>query len=57
MQLTGELLGLGEFSAVECRFVEGRCIIFADNGGESVVLRPRTNGSVNLGALRERLGL
>ena len=57
LQLTGELLGLGEFSAVECGFVEGRCIIFADNGGETVVLRPRTDGSVNLGALRERLGL
>lgn len=57
LQLTGELLGLGEFSAVECGFIEGRCIIFADNAGESVVLRPRTDGSVNLGALRERLGL
>jgi hypothetical protein len=56
LQLTGELLGLGEFSAVECGFVEGRCIIFAD-GGETVALRPRTDGSVNLPALRERLGL
>lgn len=57
LQLTGELLGLGEFSAVECGFVEGRCIIFADNGGETVVLRPRTDANVNLGPLRERLGL
>jgi hypothetical protein len=57
LQLTGELLGLGEFSAAECGFVEGRCIIFADNGGETVALRPRTDASVNLPALRERLGL
>jgi hypothetical protein len=55
LQLTGELLGLGEFSAVECGFVEGRCIIFADAGGETVALRPRTDA--NLAPLRERLGL
>jgi Domain of unknown function (DUF4388) len=55
LQLTGELLGLGEFSAVECGFVEGRCVIFADPGGETVALRPRTDA--NLTALREKLGL
>jgi hypothetical protein len=57
LQLTGELLGLGEFSAVECGFVEGRCIIFADKDGETVALRPRSDASVNLSSLRERLGL
>jgi hypothetical protein len=55
LQLTGELLGLGEFSAVECAFVAGRCLIFADSAGETVALRPRTDA--NLAALREKLGL
>jgi hypothetical protein len=55
LQLTGELLGVGEFSAAECGFVEGRCIIFADAAGETVALRPRTDA--NLAALREKLGL
>jgi hypothetical protein len=55
LQLTGELLGIGAFSAAECAFVEGRCIIFADAGGETVALRPRTDA--NLTALREKLGL
>jgi hypothetical protein len=55
LQLTGELLGLGEFSAVECGFAAGRCLIFADSAGETVALRPRTDA--NLAALREKLGL
>ena len=54
LQLTGELLGFEKFSAVECGFVDGRCIVFAD-GDEVVTLRPRPE--VNLQALRERLGL
>ena len=54
LQLTGELLGFEKFSAVECGFVEGRCIVFSD-GDEVVTLRPRPE--VNLQALRERLGL
>lgn len=55
LQLTGEMLGLGPFSALECAFVQGRCIIFAEGDGETVALRPRADA--NLGALRERLGL
>ena len=55
LQLTGEMLGLGEFSAMECTFVHGRCLIFTDNGDETVALRPRSDG--NLQPLRERLGL
>jgi hypothetical protein len=55
LQLTGEMLGLGDFSALECAFVEGRCIIFTEGGGETVALRPRAEA--NLVALRERLGL
>ena len=54
LQLTGELLGFDKFSAVECGFVEGRCIVFSD-GDEVVTLRPRRE--VNLQTLRERLGL
>ena len=54
LQLTGELLGFEKFSAVECGFIDGRCIVFAD-GDEVVTLRPRPE--VNLQALRERLGL
>lgn len=54
LQLTGELLGFEKFSAVECGFVDGRCIVFSD-GDEVVTLRPRPE--VNLQALRERLGL
>ncbi len=54
LQLTGELLGFEKFSAVECGFVDGRCIVFSD-GDEVVTLRPRPE--VNLQTLRERLGL
>lgn len=55
LQLTGELLGFEKFSAVECTFVEGRCIVFAEGDGEIVALKPRAEA--NLQALRERLGL
>ncbi len=55
LQLAGELLGFEEFSAVECGFVAGRCIIFSEGEGEMVALRPRPEA--NLQALRERLGL
>jgi hypothetical protein len=56
LQLTGELLGFGPFTAMEGAFTaEGRCIIFADGSGETVALRARPDA--NLQALRERLGL
>ena len=55
LQLTGELLGFEKFSAVECSFVEGRCIVFAEGDGEIVALRPRPEASLQ--ALRDRLGL
>jgi hypothetical protein len=56
LQLTGELLGFGPFTAMECAFTaEGRCIIFSDGSGETVALRARPDA--NLQALRERLGL
>ena len=55
LQLAGELLGLEAFSALECTFAEGRCIVFSEGEGEIVALRPRPEA--NLQALRERLGL
>jgi len=55
LQLTGEMLGLGPFSALECTFAEGRCIIFTEGDGETVALRPRPEA--NLTTLRERLRL
>ena len=55
LQLAGDLLGLEEFVAVECGFGQGRCLIFNEEGGEIVALRPRAEA--NLQALRERLGL
>jgi hypothetical protein len=55
VQLTGELLGLEDFIAIECIFTEGRCLLFGEGDGEVVVLKPRTD--LNLQALRERLGL
>ena len=54
-QLTGELLGLEEFVAIECTFASGHFIIFNENDGEVVALRPRPE--LNLQAVRERLGL
>jgi hypothetical protein len=55
VQLTGELLGLEEFVALECAFANDRFIVFTENDGEVVALRPRPE--LNLQALRERLGL
>jgi Domain of unknown function (DUF4388) len=55
LQLAGELLGFEEFSAAECAFVEGRCLMFSEGEGEVVALRPRPDA--NLQTLRERLGL
>jgi hypothetical protein len=55
VQLTGELLGLEEFVALECAFASDRFVLFTENGGDVVALRPRPE--FNLQALRERLGL
>jgi hypothetical protein len=55
LQLAGEILGLEPFSAIECTFTEGRCLIFTEAGDETVALRPRPQA--NLQSLRERLGL
>jgi len=54
LQLVGELMGLEPFSALECSFVTGKCLIFKE-GQETVALRPKPE--VNLQPLRDRLGL
>jgi hypothetical protein len=55
VQLTGELLGLEEFVALECAFANERFIVFTENDGDVVALRPRPD--LGLQPLRERLGL
>jgi hypothetical protein len=55
VQLTGELLGLEEFVALECGFGSERFFVFTEGDGDVVALRPRAD--LNLQALRERLGL
>jgi hypothetical protein len=54
-QLAGELLGLDPFVAMECTFSDGRFLIFDEENGDTVALRPRTE--TNLQPLRDRLGL
>lgn len=54
-QLAGELLGLDPFTAMECTFAQGRCLIYADANGDVVAVRPAADGT--LLPLRERLGL
>jgi hypothetical protein len=55
VQLTGELLGLEEFVALECVFANDRLLVFTEGEADVVALRPRSE--LNLQALRERLGL
>lgn len=55
LELTGDLLGLEPFTALECTFAEGRCLVFSEGEGQVVALRPLPEA--NLQALRERLGL
>lgn len=69
IELVGDMLGLEGFIAVECAFKgsgqagEGggraagqeRCLLFAEQNGDTVLVRPRAEG--DLRALRETLGL
>ncbi len=55
MQLAGDLLGIDDFIALECTFTSGRCVIFMEENGDIVALRPRPEA--NLQPLREKLGL
>jgi hypothetical protein len=54
-QLAGELLGIDPFVAMECTFSEGRMLLFEEENGETVALRPRNES--NLQPLRDKLGL
>jgi hypothetical protein len=54
-QLTGELLGLEQFVALECISRDGRYLMFSEGEGEIVLLRPRPD--LDLQAMRGRLGL
>src|SRR6185295_18094990 len=40
-QLAGELLGLEPFVALECVFADGRLLMFDEDNGDIVALRPR----------------
>ena len=55
VQLTGELLGLEAFVALECVFANDRLVVFTEGDADVVALRPRPE--LNLQALRDRLGL
>jgi hypothetical protein len=55
VDLTGELMGLEELTALELVFSGGRCVMFTDSNGDTVVLRPKPE--TNLQPIRERLGL
>ncbi len=55
VDLTGELMGLDQFTALEFVFAGGRCLMFTDTNGDTVVLRPKPE--TNLQPIRDRLGL
>jgi len=55
VDLTGELMGLDAFTALEFVFAGGRCVMFTDTNGDTVVLRPKPE--TNLQPIRDRLGL
>lgn len=55
VELSGDLLGLEGFAAMECVFREGRCLVFAEPNGDVVALRPYAEA--NLQTLRDSLGL
>jgi hypothetical protein len=55
VDLTGELMGLPELTALELVFARGRCVMFTDSNGDTVVLRPAPDTDVQ--PIRDRLGL
>jgi hypothetical protein len=54
-RLAGQLLGMDPFVAMECTVTNGRLLIYDEDNGETVALRPRTDTSLQ--SLRDRLGL
>jgi hypothetical protein len=54
-RLAGQLLGMDPFVAMECTVSSGRLLIYDEDNGETVALRPRSDTSLQ--SLRDRLGL
>jgi len=53
--LTGEMLGLGEFLAMECRSQDDTRFVYRDEHGGMVACQPEASSTAAL--LRKRLGL
>lgn len=53
-QLVGEGLGLDGFQELDCEFKRGRCLIYFDENGNTVGVRPRPE--MPMTKIREILG-
>jgi hypothetical protein len=53
-KLVGEGLGLDGFQELDCEFRRGRCLIYYDENGNTVGVRPRPE--VPMSSIREILG-
>lgn len=53
-QLVGEGLGLDGFQELDCEFKKGRCLIYFDESGNTVGVRPRPE--MPMAKMREILG-
>lgn len=54
-KLVGEGLGIDGFQEIECEFKTGRCIIFVDEGGNTVGVKPQD--SIPMARIKEQLGI
>jgi hypothetical protein len=54
VRLVGEGLGIDGFQELDCEFKKGRCLIYLDEGGNTVGVRPRPE--MPMGKIREILG-
>lgn len=53
-RLVGESLGLEGFAELDCEFRRGRCLIYFDESGNTVAVRPRPD--ISMAEIREILG-
>jgi hypothetical protein len=53
-RLVGEGLGLDGFQELDCEFRRGRCLIYFDENGNTVGVRPRPE--IPMSSIREILG-
>lgn len=53
-KLVGEGLGLDGFEEMDCEFKKGRCLIYFDESGNTVGVRPRPE--IPMAKIREMLG-